>query len=138
MTAIIDWYRRFLVGWCLSDSLETAPVLEALQAAISRYGYPAIVNSDQGSQFTSREYIDYLKSNQIRQSMDGKARWVDNVLIERWFRSLKCEFIYINEFNTPKELRRGLEAYVQEYNNERPHTEHSGDYPAEAYLRIAA
>lgn len=138
MTAIIDWYSRFIVGWGLSDSLETAPVLEALEDAIERYGYPAIVNSDQGSQFTSREYMDYLKENKIRQSMDGKARWVDNVLIERWFRSLKCECIYINEFNTPKELRRGIEAYVQEYNNERPHSQHSGDYPAEAYLRLAA
>ena len=138
MTAIIDWYSRFIVGWGLSDSLETAPVLEALEDAIERYGYPAIVNSDQGIQFTSREYMDYLKENKIRQSMDGKARWVDNVLIERWFRSLKCECIYINEFNTPKELRRGIEAYVQEYNNERPHSQHSGDYPAEAYLRLAA
>ena len=135
MTAIIDWYSRYLVGWALSDSLDTAPVLDALKAAIERYGYPAIINSDQGSQFTSREYTEYLEQSNIRQSMDGKARWVDNVLIERWFRSLKCECIYINEFNSPRELRCGISAYVNEYNNERPHSEHAGDYPAEVYLR---
>lgn len=138
MTAIIDWYSRYLVGWALSDSLETAPVLGALKEAIERYGYPAIINSDQGSQFTSKEYTDYLAQNKIRQSMDGKARWVDNVLIERWFRSLKCECIYINEFSSPRALRHGIQAYVSEYNTERPHSEHNGDYPAEVYLRPAA
>ena len=138
MTAIIDWYSRFIVGWALSDTLETAPVLDALKQAIMAYGYPAIINSDQGSQFTSDDYTEYLEQNQIRQSMDGKARWVDNVVIERWFRSLKCDCIYINEFDSPRALRRGIAAYIAEYNNERPHSAHGGDYPAEAYLRIAA
>ncbi len=138
LTAIIDWYSRFIVGWALSDTLETAPVLEALKAAIERYGYPSIINSDQGSQFTSAEYIQYLQQNHIRQSMDGKARWVDNVTIERWFRSLKCECIYINEFATPRALRRGIKSYINEYNTQRPHSEHGGDYPAEVYLRPAA
>ena len=138
LTAIIDWYSRFIVGWALSDTLETAPVLEALKAAVERYGVPAIVNSDQGSQFTSSEYTGYLAGLGIRQSMDGKARWVDNVIIERWFRSLKCEYIYINEFDSPKALRVGITAYVKEYNGERPHSEHGGDYPAEVYFRIAA
>ena len=138
LTAIIDWYSRFIVGWELSDTLDTAPVLEALKTAIERYGVPAIINSDQGSQFTSEAYISYLAQNHIRQSMDGKARWVDNVIIERWFRSLKCENIYINEHNTPKELRYGITAYVNEYNHERPHSQHAGDYPAEVYLRPAA
>lgn len=108
LTAIIDWYSRFIVGWALSDTLETAPVLEALKQAIERYGVPAIINSDQGSQFTSGEYGSYLKSLGIRQSMDGKARWVDNVIIERWFRSLKQEEIYINEYQSPRELRLGI------------------------------
>jgi putative transposase len=138
LTVIIDWFSRFIVGWALSDTLETAPVLEALKAAVERYGYPAIINSDQGSQFTSIEYIEYLEQNHIRQSMDGKARWVDNVIIERWFRSLKCECIYINEFCTPRALRRGIKSYIEEYNNGRPHTEHGGDYPAEVYLRLVA
>lgn len=138
LTAIIDWYSRFIVGWELSDTLDTAPVLEAVKTAVSRYGYPAIINSDQGSQFTSNNYVNYLAQSGIRQSMDGKARWVDNVIIERWFRSLKCENIYINEYETPRQLRHGIAAYVSEYNNERPHSEHGGDYPAQAYFRQVA
>lgn len=138
LTAIIDWYSRFIVGWALSDTLDTAPALEALKAAVERYGTPSIINSDQGSQFSSNDYILYLAEYHIRQSMDGKARWVDNVIIERWFRSLKCDNIYINEYNTPKELRHGIAAYVSEYNYERPHSEHDGDYPAEVYLRLTA
>jgi len=138
MTAIIDWYSRFIVGWALSDTLETAPVLEAVKQAVERYGYPAIINSDQGSQFSSNEYIQYLEQNKVRQSMDGKARWVDNVVIERWFRSLKCDCIYINEFDSPKSLRRGIAGYIEEYNNDRPHSAHGGDYPAEVFHRITS
>ena len=138
MTAIIDWHSRFIVGWALSDTLDTAPVLEAVHDAVEKYGIPAIINSDQGSQFTSKEYVGYLAEKNIRQSMDGKARWVDNVLIERWFRSLKCECIYINEFESPRALRAGISAYVQEYNNERPHSYHGGDYPAEVFHQIFA
>jgi len=121
LTAIIDWYSRFIVGWELSDTLETAPVLQAMQKAVAAYGIPAIINSDQGSQFTSDEYRAYLKSLGVRQSMDGKARWVDNVIIERWFRSLKTENIYINEYLSPKTLRKGIDSYIVEYNSERPH-----------------
>jgi len=121
LTAIIDWYSRYIVGWALSDTLETAPVLEAVQEAIEKYGAPAILNSDQGSQFTSTEYIELLKSLGIRQSMDGKGRWIDNVIIERWFRSLKTEDIYVKEYCSPRELRKGIEEYIQDYNFERPH-----------------
>ena len=121
LTAIIDWYSRKIVGWNLSDTLETAPVLEAVGSAVERFGIPSILNSDQGSQFTSIEYKALLKSLGIRQSMDGKSRWADNILIERWFRSLKTELIYINEFQSPKELRRGIRHYVEEYNTLRPH-----------------
>ncbi len=121
LTAIIDWFSRKIVGWGLSDTLETAPVLEAVGGAVNRFGIPAILNSDQGSQFTSIEYKALLKSLGIRQSMDGKSRWADNILIERWFRSLKTELIYINEFQSPKELRKGIRHYVDEYNTLRPH-----------------
>jgi putative transposase len=121
LTAIIDWHSRFLLGWALSDTLETAAVIEAVKAAIERYGIPGIINSDQGSQFTSDEYISLLAYLKIRQSMDGKARWIDNVIIERWFRSLKCDDIYINDYSTPRELRSGISKYVNEYNCERPH-----------------
>ena len=112
LTAIIDWHSRFIVGWALSDTLDTAPVIEALMDAIEQYGIPSIINSDQGSQFSSAAYIHLLATNGIRQSMDGKARWVDNVIIERWFRSLKVEYVYINDYNSPRDLRTGIEEYI--------------------------
>ncbi len=121
LTAVIDWHSRYIVGWELSDTLDTAPVLAAISEAIEKHGIPAIINSDQGSQFTSDAYKDFLKQNRIRQSMDGKARWVDNVIIERWFRSLKTEYVYINEYDSPKALRHGIRDYVADYNGLRPH-----------------
>jgi putative transposase len=133
LTAIIDWYSRFIVGWALSDTLEAAPVLEAVEQAIQRYGTPSIINSDQGSQFTSGEYIELLRSYGIRQSMDGKARWIDNVIIERWFRSLKTENIYITEYKSPRQLRQGIDEYIQVYNYERPHTSIGDMRPAQAF-----
>ena len=133
LTAIIDWHSRYIVGWALSDTLDTAPVLEAMKKAIECHGIPGIVNSDQGSQFTSEEYTAYLKGIGIRQSMDGKARWVDNVIIERWFRSLKWDDIYINEYNSPKELRRGIAVYVRDYNNQRPHQSLGYKAPVEVF-----
>ena len=139
LTAIIDWYSRFIVGWELSDSLDTAPVLVAVKRAIAMYGKPEIINSDQGSQFTSDDYVAYLQSEKIRQSMDGKARWVDNVIIERWFRSLKCDNIYINEYSSPRELRQGITNYICEYNTERPHQSLGYKYPVQVYkANIAA
>lgn len=133
LTAIIDWYSRFIVGWALSDTLETAPVLEALKGAIERHGVPAIINSDQGSQFTSDDYTSCLKSLGIEQSMDGKARWVDNVIIERWFRSLKTEDIYISCYENPRKLRQGVSEYIRKYNYDRPHSSLNDLRPAEAY-----
>ena len=138
LTAIIDWYSRYIVGWELSDTLDTAPVLAAVKNAISRYGKPGIINSDQGGQFTSDEYTKYLKSAQIKQSMDGKARWVDNVIIERWFRSLKTECIYPNEYLTPKALRAGIREYIKEYNTERPHETHGYRTPEAIYIERTA
>ena len=134
LTAVIDWNTRFIVGYELSDTLDTAPVLEAVKRAIDKYGKPEIINSDQGSQFTSDEYVDFLKEENIRQSMDGKARWVDNVIIERWFRSLKVELIYINDYNSPRELRQAVGSYVYKYNTERPHESLDYQYPADLYL----
>ena len=133
LTAIIDWYSRFIIGWELSDSLDTAPVLQAVEQAIETYGTPAIINSDQGSQFTSNEYIALLKKHQIKQSMDGKARWVDNVIIERWFRSLKTEHIYITEYTNPRELRQEIKGYIYEYNYERPHQSLGYKRPHQVY-----
>lgn len=133
LTAVIDWHSRFIVGWSLSDTLETAPVIEAVTGAMARYGIPSILNSDQGSQFTSDAYVDLLASHGIRQSMDGRARWVDNVIIERWFRSLKVEYIYINEYTSPKMLRAGIADYISDYNYCRLHQSLDYQTPAAVY-----
>lgn len=121
LTAIIDWYSRRIMGWELSDTLETAEVIKAVKEAVQTYGAPAILNSDQGSQFTSNEYKKLLKELHIVQSMDGKSRWADNIMIERWFRSFKTEEIYINEYRSPRQLRTAIREYVDKYNNLRPH-----------------
>ena len=121
LTSLIDWFSRKIVGWKLSDTLSTAPVLEAVEEAVAKHGCPAILNSDQGSQFTSDEYKSLLKSLHIRQSMDGKSRWADNIMIERWFRSLKVEYIYINEYPSPRTLRAGIADYIHSYSSLRPH-----------------
>ena len=121
LTAIIDWHSRKIVGWRLSDTLSTQPVLEAVREAVEQYGVPSILNSDQGSQFTSEDYRQLLQELHIRQSMDGKGRWADNIMIERWFRSLKTEEIYPKEYRSPKELRKALTEYINLYNQERPH-----------------
>lgn len=133
LTAIIDWFSRYIVGYELSDSLDTAPVINALKNAMKKHGKPEIINSDQGCQFTSNEYVNFLKEQNVRQSMDGKARWVDNVIIERWFRSLKCDQLYICEYNTPRELGILVREYVESYNNERPHESLDYKYPVEVY-----
>ena len=133
LTAIIDWHSRFIMGWALSDTLETAPVLEAVSNAIGTYGVPAIINSDQGSQFTSDEYIALLGEHKIRQSMDGKARWIDNVIIERWFRSLKTEHVHIVEYANPRELRSGIREYIRDYNYDRPHQSLNYKRPYQVY-----
>jgi putative transposase len=133
LTAIIDWYSRKIVGWNLSDTLDTVHVINTVLKAVEEYGVPGIINSDQGSQFTSNEYKELLKSLNIRQSMDGKSRWADNVIVERWFRSLKTEKIYINEFRTPKELRTSIREYINEYNSERPHEAHEYATPDDIY-----
>ncbi len=121
LTAIIDWYSRKIVGHYLADALDTDSVIHAVKEAVETHGIPAILNSDQGCQFTSSEYKALLKSLHIRQSMDGKSRWADNIMIERWFRSLKNEQIYPNEYHSPRELRKLINEYVDAYNRERPH-----------------
>lgn len=138
LTAIIDWFSRKIMGWELSDTLETAPVLDAVRTAVERFGTPAILNSDQGSQFTDKDYKALLKSLSIRQSMDGKSRWADNIMIERWFRSLKTELIYVNEFHSPKELRQAIRQYVNDYNTLRPHEALDYETPEDAYLACFA
>ena len=133
LTAVIDWFSRKIVGWHLSDTLDTNSVIIAVKNAISTHGIPEILNSDQGCQFTSDEYKDFLKEQGIRQSMDGKSRWADNIMIERWFRSLKTEKIYINEYNSPKALRKDLADFILEYNDIRPHQALGYETPSKVF-----
>jgi len=133
LTVIIDWYSRKIVGWALSDTLEAAPVVDCMKKAFEVHGIPGIANSDQGSTYTANDYIDLLASNGVRQSMDGKGRWIDNVIVERWFRTLKSEHLNIVEYTTPRELRNEIASFIEKYNALRLHE--SLDYitPNECY-----
>lgn len=132
LTAVIDWYSRCIVGWEVDDTLDTRMVLNALNKAF-KIAKPQILNSDQGCQFTSQQYIDFVKENGIRQSMDGKSRWADNIMIERWFRSFKYEEAYLTQYNNIKEARAAIKRYVHTYNFERYHSALDYHTPAEYY-----
>ncbi|MBN1623063.1 MAG: IS3 family transposase, partial [Clostridia bacterium] len=119
--AVIDWHTREIVDYELSNSLETTFVTRCLERAFINNGNPGIMNSDQGSQFTSREYISLLKANNIKISMDSVGRATDNALIERFFRSFKQEKLYLYEYTNVEELRALIDEYIEFYNNERPH-----------------
>jgi len=133
LTAVIDWYSRKVLSWKLSTTLETAFCKEALQEAMKKYGSPEIFNTDQGCQFTSKEFTEILIENEIRISMDSKGRALDNVIIERFWGSLKREKIYLNEYDSIKELKKDIERYVKFYNSSRPHQSLNDYYPNEIY-----
>lgn len=135
LTAIIDWYSRCIVGWDLDDTLDTDSVLRAVNKALL-IAKPEILNSDQGCQFTSDAYQDLLKANGIRQSMDGKSRWADNIMIERWFRTLKYDEVYLNEYSCIRQAREAIKAYIKTYNFERCHSSIGDQCPAEAYYPV--
>ena len=132
LTAVIDWYSRCIVGWEVDDTLDTRMVITALEKAF-KAAKPRILNSDQGCQFTSQRYIDFVKENGIRQSMDGKSRWADNMMIERWFRSFKYEEAYLTQYNNIKEAREAIGRYIHSYNFERCHSALDYKTPAECY-----
>jgi len=132
LTAIIDWHTRCIVGWSIDDTLDTRSCIEACEKAF-KVAKPQIINSDQGSQFTSSKYKDFLKENNVRQSMDGKSRWADNIMIERWFRSFKYEEAYLTEWNNIKEARTAIKAYIHKYNFERCHSAIGNVPPANLY-----
>jgi putative transposase len=138
LVAIMDWASRKVLSWRLSNSLEPSFCVEALEEAIERYGAPDIFNSDQGSQFTSLEFIGLLKAAGVRISMDGKGRWMDNVFIERLWRSLKYERVYLDEYTTGSEARAGIAWWLAFYNERRPHSALHDLTPEEAYSRGAA
>ena len=132
LTAVIDWHSRCIVGWEVDDTLDTRMVINALKKAF-KVAKPQILNSDQGCQFTSQQYIDFVKVNGIRQSMDGKSRWADNIMIERWFRSFKYEEAYLTQYNNIKEARTAIGQYIHTYNFERRHSALDYQTPAECY-----
>ena len=135
LTAVIEWYSRCIVGWEVDDTLDTRMVITALKKAFM-VAKPVILNSDQGCQFTSNEYMDFLKENQIRQSMDGKSRWSDNIMIERWFRSFKYEETYLTQYNNIREARKAIGKYMHTYNFERCHSALNNQTPASCYYPI--
>ena len=132
LTAIIDWYSRCIVGWEADDTLDTRMVIQAVRKAF-RIAKPEILNSDQGCQFTSNEYKTFLLENHVLQSMDGKSRRADNIMIERWFRSFRYEEAYLTQYNNIREAREAIRIYVKKYNFERCHSAIGGVPPALVY-----
>jgi len=144
LVAVMDWHSRQVLSWEVSNTMDSHFCVSALESAIRTYGEPEIFNTDQGSQFTSDAFTSVLKDNKIQISMDGKGRWVDNVFIERLWRSVKYEEVYLNEYHSVEDLRRGLGQYFQYYNHERTHQSLGNLTPSEVYntvkckLKIAA
>lgn len=133
LVAVMDWFSRFVLSWELSNTMEVSFCRSALEAAF-RWGHCEIFNSDQGSQFTSAEFLQPLKDRSISISMDGRGRALDNVFIERLWRSVKYELIYIGDFASGAELWPALDRYFQHYNFQRPHQALDYRTPAALYL----
>ncbi len=133
LVAILDWHSRYVVSWELDLSLEVPFVLEAMGRALGG-ARPDIVNSDQGSQFTSPSYISLLQAAGVRISMDGKGRATDNIFTERLWRSLKYEEVYLHEYTSPRQAREGIRRYLDFYNTGRPHQALGYKTPAEAHF----
>ena len=134
LCAVMDWHSRRVLGWSVSNTMETGLCLEALEKAFANTGQvPEIFNTDQGCQFTSEEWISRLEEKEIKVSMDGKGRWMDNVFIERLWRSVKYEEIYLFEHGTIIELSQGLEKWFERYNDWRPHAALGNQTPTAVY-----
>jgi putative transposase len=134
LVALIDVHSRYIVSWSLSNTMETGFCMDALKKGLV-YAHPEIINSDQGSQFTSDDWVDFLNEWGIKISMTGKGRCLDNVYIERFWRSFKTEKFYLNEFNSVQELRHAIEEYVEFYNQRRWHQSLDYKVPAEIYFK---
>lgn len=135
LVAIIDWHSRYVLDWQLSNTLETDFCIETLKRVLEN-GSCEIFNTDQGAQFTSKRFTDVLEEHGIKISMDGKGRWMDNVFVERLWRSVKYECVYLQEWESVIKLRQALKAYFQFYNYERPHQSLSGLTPGTIHSRI--
>ena len=133
LVALIDWYSRYVLSWRLSNTLDSSFCQEALSEALDKYGRPEIFNSDQGSQFTAQEFINILVARDIRISMDGKGRCLDNIFVERFWRSVKYENVYLNDYQNIPEAREGLGKYFGFYNFERFHQSLDNKTPGQVY-----
>lgn len=136
MAAIMDWHSRKVLSWRLSNTMDSSFCAEALEEALARHGKPDIFNTDQGSQFTSFEFTGVLKDVGVSISMDGKGRWMDNVFIERLWRSLKYECVYLNAFETGTDARKGIGKWISFYNGSRPHSSLDDLTPEEVYTGL--
>jgi len=134
LTAVMDWYSRYVLSWEVSTTMDDIFCVNALQSAIRRFGKPEIFNTDQGSQYTSNNFTGVLKQHKIKISMDGKGRCMDNIFIERLWRSVKYEEVYIKEYSNVKELINALKQYFEFYNFERSHQSLNRNTPAEIYF----
>jgi putative transposase len=137
LTAIIDIYSRYVVGWGISNTLDASCSLNVTKEAILRYGKPEIINSDQGSQFTCNDWIEYLEKEDIKISMDGKGRAIDNIFIERLWRSVKYDYVYIKVPADGLELYQGLKEYFDYYNNQLSHQGIDHQIPVNKYYQAA-
>jgi putative transposase len=137
LAAIIDLYSRYVVNWSVSNTMEAGWIVQLVKEAIERHGAPEILNSDQGSQFTSEGYIRLLKENSIQISMDGKGRATDNIFIERLWRSLKYEYVYLNPASDGLVLYQGLREWFRFYNHERHHQTLGYRKPVQLYQQAA-
>jgi putative transposase len=134
LAAVVDWFSRRVLAWRLSITLEAAFCIEALEEALARYGRPEIFNTDQGSQFTSHDFTSVLLKNEIAISMDGKGAWRDNVFVERLWRSLKYEEVYLRAYDSVAEARTSIGRYLTFYNTQRPHSSLDRRTPDQAYF----
>lgn len=137
LVAIMDWHSRYVLSWKLSVTMEKEFCMEALEEAL-KINFPEIFNSDQGSQFTSPEFTGMLEEKQVKISMDGKGRCLDNIFTERLWRSVKYEEVYLKSYATPLEARRCLKDYFHFYNNVRPHQSLGYKTPAQIYFQTIA
>jgi len=138
LVAVIDWYSRRVLSWRLSNTLDSQFCVDALEDAIAKYGAPEIFNTDQGSQFTSEEFTGVLKREEIQISMDGKGRWLDNVFVERLWRSVKYEEVYLKAYDNVGHARQSLDTYFRFYNEKRRHQSLDRQTPDSVYYQTAA
>ena len=137
LAAVLDWYSRRVLSWKLSTTMDMHFCVDAVEEAIATHGKPEIMNTDQGSQFTSQAFTGLLKENDIRISMDGKGAWRDNVFVERLWRSVKYEEVYLHAYETVSMAKAGLKRYFRFYNSRRPHSGLDQKTPDQVYFKMS-